>query len=76
MRIHAVLRKVGDLIGIDHLGTHTMRKTFGYTVYQDKKDIRLVMDLLNHSSEKITLRYIGISEELKKNTVENIDFFK
>ncbi|MBM7712828.1 integrase [Enterococcus xiangfangensis] len=53
-----------------------MRKTFGYTVYQNKKDIRLVMELLNHSSEKITLRYIGISEEQKKNTVENIDFFK
>ncbi|WP_338070792.1 tyrosine-type recombinase/integrase [Enterococcus xiangfangensis] len=69
-------RKVGDLLNLDHLGTHTMRKTFGYTVYQNKKDIRLVMELLNHSSEKITLRYIGISEEQKKNTVENIDFFK
>lgn len=75
-QFYKILRKVGDLLNLDHLGTHTMRKTFGFTVYQDKKDIRLVMDLLNHSSEKITLRYIGISEEQKKNTVENIDFFK
>ncbi len=45
------------------IGTHTMRKTFGYHHYKQFNDIALLQRILNHSSPAITLRYIGISQE-------------
>ncbi|GLQ33003.1 site-specific integrase [Litoribrevibacter albus] len=46
-----------------NLGTHSMRKTRGYHLYQNTKDIGRVMKMLRHSSEGVTLRYIGITQE-------------
>ncbi len=46
------------------IGTHTLRKTFAYHFYKEKKDIALLQSLLNHSSPSITLRYIGINQDI------------
>ncbi len=46
------------------IGTHTLRKTFGYHFYREKKDIALLQNILNHSSPSITLRYIGINQDM------------
>lgn len=45
------------------IGTHTMRKTFGYFFYKKFNDVALLQRILNHSSPAITLRYIGISQD-------------
>lgn len=45
------------------LGTHSMRKTRGYLMYKNTKDIARVMKMLRHSSEGVTLRYIGITQD-------------
>jgi len=47
----------------DKIGTHTLRKTFGYHYYQKTHDIALLQKILNHSSPSITLRYIGIEQD-------------
>jgi integrase len=50
--------------GIHSIGTHSMRKTFGYWTYsKNKQNIGLVMEMLNHSKEGHTLRYIGITQD-------------
>ncbi|MOA51399.1 hypothetical protein D3C78_1745420 [compost metagenome] len=49
--------------GIDEIGTHSMRKTFGYYFYGETKDIAHLMYLFNHTEEKITLRYVGILQD-------------
>ncbi|WP_354624250.1 tyrosine-type recombinase/integrase [Psychromonas sp. MME2] len=54
--------RVGKEVGIA-LGTHSMRKTRGYHLYQNTKDIARVMKMLRHSSEGVTLRYIGITQD-------------
>lgn len=60
-QFYKVMAKVGDLLGINYLGTHTMRKTGAYRVYmQSNYNIGLVMQLLNHSSEAMTLTYLGL----------------
>lgn len=46
-----------------NVGTHTMRKTFGYHHYKQFNDIALLQKILNHSSPSITLKYIGIEQE-------------
>ena len=46
-----------------NIGTHTLRKTFGYFAYESGVDISLLVRIFNHSSQAITLKYIGITEE-------------
>lgn len=72
---YRILEKAGDLIGNQSIGTHTMRKSFGYKYYQETKDIATLMDIFNHSSQAVTLRYIGISEERIEQSLKNIQFF-
>jgi len=59
-----VLKKAADACGIPgRIGTHTMRKTFGYHYYKNTKDIAALQSLFGHSSPSITLRYIGITQD-------------
>lgn len=47
----------------EKIGTHTLRKTFGYHFYKKYKDVAMLQKIFNHSSQSITLRYIGIEDE-------------
>lgn len=57
------LSAAAAIVGIQHFGTHSLRKTFGYHYYHKTKDIATLMKVFNHSSQSITLRYIGIDQE-------------
>ena len=46
-----------------NVGTHTMRKSFGYHFYKKYNDVALLQKILNHSSPAITLRYIGVDQD-------------
>jgi len=66
------LRKAKLDLGIEYeIGTHSFRKTWGYNVYKKTKNIGLLMIAFNHSSPKITLRYIGIEEDDITNLMKN-----
>lgn len=65
------LQKAGEMAEIESIGTHTMRKTFGYWFYKQTHDVAMLQDILNHSSPKITLKYIGINKEEKDNALDN-----
>lgn len=63
---YRILDNAAQQAGInDSIGTHTMRKTFGYHAYKRGTDITLLMDIFNHSSPQVTLRYIGITQDQK-----------
>ena len=55
--------KASEMAEIESVGTHTMRKTFGYWFYKQYKDVAQLQEILNHSKAEITLRYIGITKE-------------
>ena len=46
-----------------HFGSHTLRKTYGYFHYKRGVDITRLMQIFGHSSQAITLRYIGIEQD-------------
>ena len=65
IQAYRILKKACKLAGLKiKIGTHTLRKTFGYHFYKKTKDVALLQSILNHSSPKITLIYIGINQEI------------
>lgn len=68
-RIHRVqawkiLNAAAQEVGLEEIGTHTLRKTFGYHFYQQYKDVAVLQQIFNHSSPAVTMRYIGITQDL------------
>lgn len=73
-RAYDMLNEAAQAVGItDPIGTHSMRKTFGYWHYQKNKDVRMLMEIFGHSSEEITLHYIGITNEAKKESARGMN---
>lgn len=74
-QFYKIMAKTGNLLGIDYLGTHTMRKTGAYRVYtQTNYNIGLVMSLLNHSSEAMTLTYLGLDQVTREKILNSVNF--
>ena len=71
IQAYRIIRKVCSKVGLcDNFGTHTLRKTFGYHLYQMTKDVALLQNIFNHSSPNITLRYIGINQDIIESQLE------
>jgi len=59
-----LLNRYAHMVGLnDGIGTHTLRKTFGYHLYKRGVNLEYIQKMLNHSSPAITLRYIGITQD-------------
>ena len=74
VQAYRIINKACLEVGIvDNVGTHTLRKTFGYHFYQEYKDIALLQYIFNHSSQRITLMYIGITQEMIEHKLKNFE---
>lgn len=63
-----IIKGAGKEVGLKvNLGTHTLRKTFGYWHYTCSKDsgkaLTYLQLIFNHADQSTTLRYIGIQDE-------------
>lgn len=63
--------KVAESVGA--IGTHSLRKTFGYHAYKNGTDLALLQSIFNHSSQAVTLRYIGINQDRIDEVYAGID---
>jgi len=73
VQAYRILSEAAKTVGIkEAIGTHTLRKTFGYWAYQQGIDITRIQKLLNHSAPSITLAYIGITKEELDNVYINL----
>ena len=72
-RAYTILNNAALNIGLQNIGTHTLRKTFGYHFYQQTHDVALLQQVFNHSSPSITLRYIGINQDVMDNAIDNFN---
>lgn len=69
------MKRYAKEIGLnpDHIGLHTLRKSFGYFMYLDGKSLAEIMKALNQKSEEVTARYIGLTpEQVRKNKIANL----
>lgn len=75
-RAYAIIKEACNACGVYNVGTHTLRKTFGLFLYQQSKNnIGMLMYIFNHSSEEMTLRYIGILQEDNNKMIKKLRYF-
>ena len=71
IQAYRILNVVADKLGLVEVGTHTLRKTFGYWHYKQYKDVAILQDIFSHSAPSVTLRYIGVNDDMKDETIKN-----
>jgi integrase len=71
VQAYRILNDAAAKVGLDEIGTHTLRKTFGYHFYQKTKDVALLQELFNHSAPSVTLRYIGINQDVMDRAIDD-----
>ena len=75
VQAYRVLKAASYMVGIENFGTHSLRKTWGYWTYKASKyNVGLIMDTFNHSSQWITLRYIGVNQDQKDELYSLVQF--
>ena len=68
------MKKAAKAVGVPYnVGTHSLRKTFGYRYYKTTGDLDTLQRIFNHSSSLITMRYIGLDAEILKAAYERVN---
>ena len=77
IQAYRILNKIADKVGLSdiNVGTHTLRKTYGYHVFK-RFDLSLdqIMLKLNHQSIQSTKRYIGLTADEKADIEGKVSF--
>ena len=60
----SVLKDAAKAVGVeDNVGTHTLRKTWGYHAWKNGYNPAVIMETLNHSNLAVTKKYLGIRQD-------------
>lgn len=68
---YRILSSAAKKVGLESIGNHSTRKTFGYFHYKKFKDVALLQHLFNHSAPSVTLDYIGVNQDVMDNSMKN-----
>jgi len=69
--VQKVLSDTGAALGFT-LSPHVTRKTRAWFLYEQTNDLALVQHMLNHTHSSVTLRYLGLTEQSKKDTYRDL----
>jgi site-specific recombinase XerD len=67
---NTLFEKIARLLDIEHFSPHSLRHTFGTTIYNGTKDIKMLQELLGHASLNTTTIYTHVTNEQKVNTMQ------
>ncbi|MBS4191759.1 tyrosine-type recombinase/integrase [Bacillus sp. FJAT-49705] len=62
---YVIMKNIEEEFGLERIGCHSLRKTYGYHHYKQFNDVVALMEHFNHSDPKITLIYIGMKQDEK-----------
>ena len=66
------LQRVCEYLKLEGVGTHSFRKFFAVSIYNDNGyNVELVRELLQHSSVVITQHYLGVSPQVVEKALLN-----
>jgi integrase len=64
IQAYRLIRAAGEAVDIEtRVSPHSLRKTFGYQSWKNGKRLPVLMKVYNHSSEAVTQRYLGITQD-------------
>jgi integrase len=63
VQAYRILNEAAAKAGLEEIGTHSLRKTFGYHAYKAGTPIEVLQSVFRHSSPHVTLAYIGIQAD-------------
>lgn len=66
------LKMAVGYLGYENVGTHSFRKFFAMSIYNDNQyNVELVRELLQHSSVAVTQHYLGVSPQIVEKALLN-----
>lgn len=69
------LKIVVDHLGLKNIGTHSFRKLYAVTIYENNNhNIQLLKELLNHVNISTTQRYIRVSQEMINKASKEVNY--
>lgn len=73
-RCYAIIKEIAERAGFtEHVGCHTMRKTFAWDLYQSTGgNLALLQQQLNHSSQEATIHYLGLDRKARDNAIKKM----
>lgn len=69
---YKALNKAAKQVGLEEIGTHSLRKSFGYHAWKAGVDIATLQRIFNHSHPLITQRYLGITQDDIDNVYDRV----
>lgn len=63
VQAYRILNEAAAKVGLEEVGTHTLRKTFGYHAHKAGTPIEVLQKVFGHSTPQVTLAYIGIKAD-------------
>ncbi len=70
---YLIIHNAAESIGLQNIGCHSLRKTFGYHAWKNGVHLALIMSIYNHSSVHVTRRYLGIEQDDKDNVFYSLN---
>lgn len=72
--LHKIINDVVNELKIKgNYGTHSLRKTFGYHRYINNVKLETLQKIFNHSTQAMTLKYIGITKEVIQDAYNSVN---
>lgn len=69
-----IIRQAAQACGIEGvISCHSLRKTFGYHAWKQGVQPVMLMNIYNHSSFQVTMRYLGIEQDDRDKIFQNIE---
>lgn len=72
-RCYGIIKEIAARAGFeDHVGCHTLRKTFAWNFYKACGDLSKLQKVLNHSSQEATIHYLGLDQQAIDETIDKM----
>lgn len=77
-----IMNDIARQFGLEDIGTHSLRKTWGYHMLMNAPReqwgyvIALLMEAFGHESQEVTLRYLGLTQDMLDRMVLNLSYTK
>ncbi|MFK7692872.1 tyrosine-type recombinase/integrase [Paenibacillus sp. HJGM_3] len=72
---YRMLNKVARRFGVQQIGTHSLRKTWGYHLYMDDPtNLALLMKMFGHEDMTTTLLYLGLTQDAMDAAIRGLSY--